>query len=1318
MKVLKLRLEGFTCFRKPVEVDFSELDLFAITGPTGSGKSSLVDAILFALYGKIPRLGTETSSLISQGMKNANVLLEFSMGESRYKVARKLSSAKGSQAILDQFSHDSWQGVCSGVRPVNQKIGQILGLDYDAFTRCIVLPQGEFANFLEDSKGRQEILIRLLDLGILEEMQKEASQKYEQIKDKIESIQKRLQDEFSGVTLEKMQELKETYKTLEKKIQETQEEVQSFVSSMKEAQEVWDLMVLMKEHESKQKALLSQEAKIKKLEEKIALSKKILPLVPQLEQYQLLSARSLAWQKKLELAKEKQNQWENQQKEQASRMELAQKNYERIPELDWQCERFQECKGWQEKLLSMEKEITERQNFYRKEYKRKQDIEQHLQKLLSYLENLYKQQKEQEKKLSEMEIQKQVLQKFQGADAFKSILIEASQNSERKLALFQDALKGNAEKEQKYKSLLAAYDKWESSVKKLQEELEKYGDKKQMEKRLLELEQASQLQERWKYHIQEESKEKERLEQEEKQYKDTAKKLSSEEKSLALLKKKSQETSEDLLQKEAVFSQISQILEPYQKEKSKADIIQNAILALEKHRQKLSEEKEEMEKRKQEISGKKDRLFSQVEQCKESWTHLYTNNLAGSIRQHIKPGMPCPVCGNDIKNLPLCEPGEKESFQEVQKRLEQKQKELQKIEKQMTEQETLLNALVLEQAEKQKEWESERKSLQEIQSRIEAMEEKLCKIMGQVSYQEQAEKFAKEIAILSKEKEKIQNNLLEKQSIIREHTAAIGSLEKRKEERKQSISQHQEQKQTLENKIQSLSGGADILKTQEEIKKSLEYIQECQKKLAQSEKNFSDISLQKEIASEQRNASQKRLMEAQEEMQNSTQEQKQKEDMIKKKLGIDVKNIQETLMNGIKQYQDVCLALDQLSFYRQEMTKRISEQEILKTRQEAILAEINQTLEEKKQSAQSLQQEHKDLLQKIMQITQGKDAQMLLQNCKKQKEIILASYQKLREESLILEQEKKILEQEWQNLQENIRETVAEKEKLQEILTNIQKEFSLQNLEELLSLKVDMASLQSWENQIVQQRFHTKEVENRIEECQKKLMGRSTSLEIFQQCKKNLEDTQYELSQKIEEKGRRLQEIQYMEANLSQIEGWNSELRSLQKQEEIQKILAHDLRANRFPVYVLEEALKTLVEDASVQFDMLSSGRYTFSMLNRDIYVNDSWNSGQLRLAKTLSGGETFIASLALALALAERIYQLGHSSGGSAILESLFLDEGFGSLDEESLDIVVKALSNLQDTGRTIGIISHLPVLNNYLPARLVVHKDREGSTVARYGQ
>jgi exonuclease SbcC len=95
---------------------------------------------------------------------------------------------------------------------------------------------------------------------------------------------------------------------------------------------------------------------------------------------------------------------------------------------------------------------------------------------------------------------------------------------------------------------------------------------------------------------------------------------------------------------------------------------------------------------------------------------------------------------------------------------------------------------------------------------------------------------------------------------------------------------------------------------------------------------------------------------------------------------------------------------------------------------------------------------------------------------------------------------------------------------------------------------------------------------------------------------------------------------------------------------------------------------------------------------------------------KTLSGGETFLASLALALALAEGLAQLSAEGRASLALESLFLDEGFGTLDIETLDVVVSALDALHGGQRMVGIVTHVRELAERLPARLEV--SRQGPT------
>jgi exonuclease SbcC len=110
--------------------------------------------------------------------------------------------------------------------------------------------------------------------------------------------------------------------------------------------------------------------------------------------------------------------------------------------------------------------------------------------------------------------------------------------------------------------------------------------------------------------------------------------------------------------------------------------------------------------------------------------------------------------------------------------------------------------------------------------------------------------------------------------------------------------------------------------------------------------------------------------------------------------------------------------------------------------------------------------------------------------------------------------------------------------------------------------------------------------------------------------------------------------------------------------------------------------------------------------------VRDEW-SGEARDPATLSGGETFVVSLALALGLADVVT----AEAGGADLGTLFVDEGFGSLDADTLDDVLDVLDALRDGGRVVGVVSHVGEMRDRIPAQLVVSKDRAGSTVAVRG-
>ena len=151
--------------------------------------------------------------------------------------------------------------------------------------------------------------------------------------------------------------------------------------------------------------------------------------------------------------------------------------------------------------------------------------------------------------------------------------------------------------------------------------------------------------------------------------------------------------------------------------------------------------------------------------------------------------------------------------------------------------------------------------------------------------------------------------------------------------------------------------------------------------------------------------------------------------------------------------------------------------------------------------------------------------------------------------------------------------------------------------------------------------------------------------------------------------------------------------------------MAQDLQANRFPRYLLQRYRGRLAAGASARLQELTAGAYRFAGTEPDpLAVVDMRRGERTRAASTLSGGERFLASLALALGLSD----VAAESGGR--LDCLFLDEGFSTLDAESLEQAMCGVERLAGDGRLIGVITHLPGVAERLGAAIRVAKDAEG--------
>jgi exonuclease SbcC len=168
-------------------------------------------------------------------------------------------------------------------------------------------------------------------------------------------------------------------------------------------------------------------------------------------------------------------------------------------------------------------------------------------------------------------------------------------------------------------------------------------------------------------------------------------------------------------------------------------------------------------------------------------------------------------------------------------------------------------------------------------------------------------------------------------------------------------------------------------------------------------------------------------------------------------------------------------------------------------------------------------------------------------------------------------------------------------------------------------------------------------------------------------------------------------------------------------EERVARLLGDLLRANRFQRWLVAEAVDDLVAVASETLALLSGGQFDLAYDAGEFFVVDHADADARRSVRTLSGGETFQASLALALALSSQISAL--AAAGAARLDSIFLDEGFGTLDSETLDVVATTLETLAQGDRMVGVVTHVTALAERVPVRFRVARNARTSTVTREG-
>lgn len=225
MRPVRLDLDGFASFREPASVDFTDVDYFSLVGPTGSGKSTLIDAITFALYGTAHRW--ERANAISYALapttNRCTVSLIFDVSGYRYQVVREVrrvgQNIQQKAARLERFLDPTacpapgdepaeTEVLVSEVRDLTPAVAELLGMEFDDFCQCVVLPQGEFARFLKAApRDRQTILLKLLGAGHYEHIgriagarAKEADKEVEMYADQLRGLADATPDALAEAT--------------------------------------------------------------------------------------------------------------------------------------------------------------------------------------------------------------------------------------------------------------------------------------------------------------------------------------------------------------------------------------------------------------------------------------------------------------------------------------------------------------------------------------------------------------------------------------------------------------------------------------------------------------------------------------------------------------------------------------------------------------------------------------------------------------------------------------------------------------------------------------------------------------------------------------------------------------------------------------------------------------------------------------------------------------------------------------------------------------------------------------------------------------
>ncbi|SHK10432.1 AAA family ATPase [Paramaledivibacter caminithermalis] len=423
---------------------------------------------------------------------------------------------------------------------------------------------------------------------------------------------------------------------------------------------------------------------------------------------------------------------------------------------------------------------------------------------------------------------------------------------------------------------------------------------------------------------------------------------------------------------------------------------------------------------------------------------------------------------------------------------------------------------------------------------------------------------------------------------------------------------------------------------------------------------------------------------------------------IEAKTDLNIENIKVEIENIKRNDKELEVIEAKLTQLKNNVKKFDSQREKVEKKLNQIMLERSKVEEAGREKGKIIDEYNN----KIKKIVKNREPKVYLKELKEKKSIIINEEETLRK---IIEEEKKILDDLKQkragleNTNKSLGESIIN---IEQDLKEALKENRFNSIDEVKVYLLPNEELKAMEDKIAKYDNESNKLKDNINRVKKKLKGSSLEEKEFLKFKEDMENKKEAYKFLIEEIGKKKEKINEMEKNFHKIKKINKKVENLSHITDMLSEMFKLVSGNKFVEYVATSHLRYIVKEASKRLMDITNNRYNLELdSNSNFIICDNFSGGVKRDCNTLSGGETFLTSLALALSLSSQIQLKGNST-----IEFFFLDEGFGTLDNHLLDIVMTSLEKLNQENLAVGIISHVEELKNRVPIKLVVTPPESG--------